>query len=130
VQELQTLGDNVGVEQPDAGGVAAGSIEACDKPVLDGIAGAQKDNRNGTGSRLGCPGRIDAVGVNHRNFSVNQIGDHGRETILVTFAPADFKCDVVTFDIARFLQPLPECGNARGSTLLRSVVEKSDHRPL
>jgi hypothetical protein len=73
------------------------------KAVLDRIAGAQEDNGNGLGGRLGCQGRVDAVGVDYRNLSVDELGDHDPETIFLTFGPAVFKCDVVAFDVACFL---------------------------
>ena len=71
--------------------VAAGSVQAGDKPYLDRVTPYRKDDRNGCSSCFGrfCR-RSTAARRNHVYPTMNQFGCKRRQSIILAFRPAIF----------------------------------------
>jgi hypothetical protein len=93
--------------------VSARPIETGDKTVADRIAGAQEDDGNGGGRRLGREGRKVARGARSR---LGWRSAERRST--VTFRPS-------TWPISS--EALAECRDPRRHRLGRGATKKSDH---
>ena len=79
----------------DAGGVAAGAIEAADEAQLDRRVRHQKVDRSGRGRRLGR-GRRRGAGQrrDHRDPLADQIRSQFRQPLVLALGPAEFDRDV------------------------------------
>jgi len=75
-----------GIKKARARDIAPGSIKARDKADYDRITGANKDNRNLRGCRLGCRCRW-SVRRDYRDFTAYKIGGHYLEAIILTPCP-------------------------------------------
>ena len=113
VQKLQTLGFQFRPKQAHACNVAPGSIKARDDPGHDWIAGADKDNRNLRGCRLGhrCH---RGIGGDHSHFATDKIGSHCWEVIVPAPGPLEIHRDVFTFGVTAFIESLEEPRHVHG----------------
>ena len=75
MQKPQTLALQFQAEQAHARDIASGSIKARDEADYDRIAGANKDNWNLLGCRLGYWCRWGVCG-DHSHFTTHKIGRH------------------------------------------------------
>ena len=112
VQKLQTLGLQFRPEKAHARDIAPGSIKARDEAEHDRIAGADKDNRNLRGCRLGYRCRRGIRG-DHSHFTTYKIGSHYLEAIVLTPSPPVIHCDVFTLDVTGFIESMEESGHVR-----------------
>jgi hypothetical protein len=112
--------------------VAAWVTEASDEAEPEGITARFKDNRNGCGFCLCRKRRRSAGCSNDRNLMMNKLGHKPGEPISSTVCPTIFNRDVLTFNVAHFLQAATE-GSHHGLVAIgRRHIKKADqrHRPL
>src|SRR5258705_6620266 len=112
VQKLQTLSLQFRPEKAHARYIAPGSIKARDQAEHDRIAGADKDNRNLRGCRLGYRCRRGIRG-NHSHSTTYKIGSHYLEAIVLTLSPLVIHRDVFTLDVTGFIDSVQESGHVR-----------------
>jgi hypothetical protein len=82
-----------------------GRSKARDEADYDRITGANKDNRNLGGCRLGCRCRW-SVRRDYRDFTAYKIGSHYLEAIILTPSPLVIYRDVLTLDITAFIESM------------------------
>ena len=82
-----------------------GRSKARDEADYDRITGANKDNRNLGGCRLGCRCRW-SVRRDYRDFTAYKIGSHYLEAIILTPSPLVVYRDVLTLDITAFIESM------------------------
>ena len=99
-----------GIKKARARDIAPGSIKARDEADYDRITGANKDNRNLRGCRLGCRCRW-SVRRDYRDFTAYKIGGHYLEAIILTPSPLVIYRDVLTLDITAFIESMEESGH-------------------
>src|SRR5712664_904247 len=127
VQKLQTLGLQFRPEKTHARDVALRPINACDEASHDWIAGADKDNRNLGGCRLGHRCSRGICG-DHSHFATYKIGSHCLKVVVLTPGPSVIQRDVSTLDVTGFAESMEESGHVRAVSFWRSAIEESDHR--
>jgi hypothetical protein len=110
VQQFQPFGRNHRVQISYARDIAARVTKAGDEAETEGISGRFKDNRNGCGFCLRRKRRWSPGCGNHGDLVMNQLGYKQREPIGSIVRPAKFNREVLTFDIAHFLQAATEGG--------------------
>ena len=106
-QQLQPLRPYLYVQIGYARQVAAGPVQAGDKPNLDRVDRYREDDRNGRSRRLGRQCRRSAAARrNHGHLTLNQFGRKRRQSIILALRPAIFDRDVLALDISCLFQPL------------------------
>jgi len=92
--------------------IASRSIKANDEAVHDRIAGADKDDRNLCGCRLGyrCRRRIRG---DQSHFTAYKIGSHCLQAIVLTPSPLVVHRDVSTLDVTGFIESMEESCRVR-----------------
>ena len=105
VQQFQPLRRYLHVQLGHARDVAARPVKAGDEAELDRVAAHFEDDRNGRGRRLCRKRRRSAGRGNHGHLTMNQIGRHCRQPIVLVFRPAVFDRDVLALDVTGFAQP-------------------------
>src|SRR5882762_6798839 len=106
-QQLQPLRPHLYVQVRYAGQVAAGPVEAGDKPNLDRVDRYREDDRNGRSRRL-CR--------------------QCRQSIILAVRPAIFDRHVLALDISCILQSLAERVQTDRISVRRCAAKKPDHR--
>src|SRR4029077_6534989 len=88
--------------------VAAGAVETGHETDIDRIGAYREDNRNVWGCRFGGQ-RSRRAKCKDRGHGVSyQVGRHCRQSVEFTTSHAIFDCHIAAFDIAGFLEALPE----------------------
>src|ERR1700730_8491440 len=95
-------------EEVDAGGIAGRPIEASDKAKLDGVAAEHEYNRDCRGGRFGRQRGRRAERSNHCHLPTHQVGRERGQPIVLTFCPAIFDGEALTFNITSFFESLPK----------------------
>jgi hypothetical protein len=116
------------IEAADAGEVTPLPGETRDEAQPDRVA-ARKDDRNRRchGFRRLCR-RSAGERRDHLDLAADEVGGQCRQPIGVALRPAVFDRDVLTFDVAGFVQSLAERGHIRGNRIGRRGAEDADHR--
>src|SRR6267378_1258604 len=128
-QQLQPLRPHLYVQVRYAGQVAAGPVEAGDKPNLDRVDRYREDDRNGRSRRLCRKCRRSTAGRrNHSHLTVNQVGRQCRQSIILAVRPAIFDRHVLALDISCILQSLAERVQTDRISVRRCAAKKPDHR--
>ena len=105
-----------------------GRLRACDEADPDRVGARFKDDRCRRGRRLcrKCARRTRRG--NHSHLTMNQIGHHCWQPIVLAVRPAVFDRHAVAIDVTGFAQPC-EKGRKFSRVILRRLgVEKPDHR--
>jgi hypothetical protein len=107
-------------------------VEAGYEARLDRVDAEEEDDRNCRGRRLGGECRRRAVGDNHGHLPTNQFGREIRQSIVLALRPTVFDGDVLAFDIAGFVEALPERHQTAGNVvgLGRPGAEIANHGHL
>jgi len=103
-----------------------GSIEAGNEAKIDRIGADREYDRNGCGCRL-CRQRSGRGGRNDDCRQIgHQFGGKCRQAVEATIGRAIFDRDVVAFDIAGFLESLPNSANL--SIIELTAAQQADQR--
>src|SRR5206468_1532134 len=114
---------------PDSGHVAAGMAETLDESELYRILAAAENDRNGLSRRFGGDRRRQAAGRDdHGDLALDQLGGELRQQVRAAFGPAVFDREVLTVDVAAFLQALAESFDEMRAFVGPAAVEKADER--
>ena len=84
------FGPSSATNDAHASEVAARSVEAGNKPTLDRIEPAEKNDRNRRGCRLGYLSRGPIRG-NHGHLPTNKVGGQRRQSIVLDCPPSDIR---------------------------------------
>src|SRR5262249_35736239 len=109
--------------------IAAGPVEADDKPQLDRVVTAGEHDRNCRRRPFGCqrgsdtPRRSDDA-----DLMPKQVVDEGGQSIVLTLGPAILNGNVLPLDVSALLQSLMECCECIGGLAGGPAAEKADHR--
>jgi len=128
VKQFQPLRSYLRSQVGHAGDIAARSAQAFDEAEPDRIAAYFEDDRNGRGRRLCCERRRSSGRGNHCHLTINEVGCHFRQPISSTLGPTVIDRNVLTIDIAGFLQALTECSRHGPVSVSRGDIEECDHR--
>ena len=112
MQKGQTLGLQCLPQQTHARNVAPRPVKARDDADHDWIAGADKDNRNLRGCRLGYRRRWGIRG-DHGHLMTYKIGSHSLEAIVLTPSPPVIHHDIFTLDVTDFHEPMEKPDHVR-----------------
>lgn len=114
LQKLQLFAADLGIESRQSGNVSAGSSQAGDKPVGDGIAIEPHDDWN-------CARRFPGRGSSRRAaahdevyLEVNQLGCEARQPIGFAFRGTVLDDNVLSLHVPKVAEALPECADAGG----------------
>src|SRR5262245_37934470 len=91
-----------------AGGVAAGTVQACDKAACDWILAGKKDHRDATSGSL-CSVRCRRVGSEDGYPESDEVVHHIGDAIIVPLGPAVFNGDIFADPVASFCKSADEC---------------------
>src|SRR5262249_22269185 len=91
-----------------AGGVAAGTVQACDKATRDWILAGKEDNRDLASGAL-CSMRYRRVRSEDGNPATDKVTDHVGDAIIVALSPAVFDRYILADRIAGFCKSADEC---------------------
>jgi hypothetical protein len=126
---FQTFCDQFSGAPSDARDIATWPVQAGDETQFDRIATDREHDGNRDRRCLGreCRGGTDRRD-NRAHLTTHQIGRHRRQAIILTFRPAIFDCDVLSFDVAGVFQALAKCARGDRIPIGRCAVEEPDHR--
>ena len=134
LQQLETLGGQLGEGERQAGDVAAGPRQARAQPSRDRIAARQGDDRD----RLRCLARRLArrlaAGEDHVHLETHQLFGHRRQPIGAAVGVAALDDDVPALDVAglaqAFCESPPRSGRGRrGRRCERTTARRCAARP-
>src|SRR5262249_52596040 len=109
--------------------IAAGTVEAGDKSILDRVAADHEYDRNRRRCSLGRKRRDRVAGrSDHGHLATHKIGRKRRQTIVVTLGKAILDRHCLALDEASFFQPLAKCGYEGRALGGRAAVKESYHR--
>src|SRR5262249_15937835 len=115
VQQLQPFRCNRPDEKAHSRDIDAWPIEARDQTEFDRVAAAGKNDWYRPGGRLSRQRRT-GIGEDCGNLTGDQISGKRRSSIGLLLGPAIFDRDVLTLDVAGFLQTLTECSYIKRHT--------------
>ena len=127
-QQLEPLGGQLADEKIDPGHVAGGPGKAADETEPDRVFGDHEDDGDRRGRRLGGHRRNRAHGGDHGNLPANEVGDQGRQPVVLTLGKAVDDRRVLALDVARLLETLAETVQSVRDRVGRRVIEKSYRR--
>src|SRR5262249_33479259 len=127
-QEPRPVGVHLAEKIIDAGCVATGSSQACDKPELHRVLahGKYDGDCRGCSFRGECSRLIPSC-RDHSHLPAHQIGHHPRQTIVVAFDPMILDGYVLTVDIAGFAKTFIESGRIARIGMRRLAANDPDH---
>src|ERR1700737_2408384 len=128
MQQFQPLGFYLHVHLCHARDIATWAVKAGDEAEPDWVAGAFEDDRNCRGRRLCRKCRRSSGRGNHGHLAMNQVRGQSGNSIVMFLRPAVFDRDVLTFDVARFIEPLAECGCEGHVAMARPHIEIANQR--
>src|SRR5262249_22933307 len=115
MEQLDTLWCQFHCNEGYSGDVAAGVRKAVDQPKRNGISAAHEYNWNFV--RRLCGG--ECLRGSNRKDDIYTVFDKFRgklrKTLLLTFRIAPFDKKILTFHIAQFTKPIPECSEKLGT---------------
>src|SRR4029077_2030154 len=104
MQESQPLGRPLASEKIDARRVTLRPSEARHKAEFDRVFTHTEDNRYRRRRSFGCEGAgRTARRRDDRHTTADEIGCQGPKTVVLTFRPAIFDCNVLPFDKTEFV---------------------------
>src|SRR5262249_3313558 len=109
--------------------IAAGPVEAGDKPDLHRITSDQEDNWYGRGCRLGGECACGGGRQYDCHLPADQVGCHCGQPIVSPFGPAVLYSKVLVLDVAGVAQALTECRERIRTTSGREAAENTDAQP-
>ena len=112
MQKPQTLALQFQPEKAYTRDIAPGSIKARDEADHDRIAGADEDDRNLSGCRLGYRSRRSIRG-DHSHFATHKISSHHLEAVVLTSSPLVIHRDVLALDVTGFIESTEESRRIR-----------------
>ncbi len=116
-------------EERHARHVSAGSVQARNNSLLDGISADCKHDRNRRGCRLDRErGNIPSADGYQGDVSPDKFTGQRREAIELIFRPAIFNGHAITFDEPAFAKTFSECGQVIGSRTGRTTMQEADDR--
>jgi hypothetical protein len=130
VQQLQPLRRCLHVRLGHARDIAARPAKAGDETEPDWVAARFEDDRNGRGCRLCRKRRGSAGRGNHGNLTMNQIGRHRRQPIILAFRPTVFDRYVLAIYVTSFAQPFEKGGQVPRIALGGSGIHEPNYRHL
>jgi hypothetical protein len=96
----------------DPGGVAARPVEAGNEANFHRVSANDEDDGNRRRRCFGCKRSRGADRCDDDSHPpANQVRREIRQALVVTFAPAIFDGDILTFDVTGFAQTLAERGH-------------------
>jgi len=69
---------------------------------------------------------VSAGGSDHSNLTADEVGRHFVEQIILTACPTVLNCDVLSFDVTRFCQPLRKTRKVAIKSLGLSATKHPD----
>src|SRR5262249_26298193 len=128
MQQFQSLCYQLVNEKIDTRRVSAGPGEAGDETKSDRVFASGKDYGDRCGCRLGgeCSGR--RCGRNHGDTPANQVSRKFRQSFELTVSPAQFKRNVLAFDVSGLPEALAKSAQIIPEGLGRLGMQKSNHR--
>src|SRR5262249_43236636 len=127
-RQFQALWPEPHRQRDDAGEIAARPAEAGDKPNLDRVDPHIENDRNRCGRRLGRQCCRNGARGDHAHLAADQIGGHGRQTVVLPLSPAIFDRYVAALDVTGLAQSLAKRAHAIHIRASRRAAEKSDER--
>ena len=106
MQESETLSLHLADKKVNTCRVAAGPVEASDKPQLDRVITAGEHDRNCRCCRFSCQRGPDASSrSDDADLMPKQVADERRQSIVLTLGPAIFDRDVLSLDVSPCFSP-------------------------
>src|SRR5262249_23870135 len=116
------------VQKACSSDVATRSVDAGNETKFDRVTANREDDRNGRRCGFGRERRRGALDRNDRGyFAANQISRQRKQSVQLTLGPAVLHCDIAAFDVAGFVETLPDRVELAGSFTVRAA-EQADHR--
>ena len=129
MQQPQALACHFLGESIDAGRIAAGPAEICNKAKPDRIFGNSERDRDGRCRRLRGKRCDDAAWRrDDRHLSFDEISHHRRQMIGAALQPVILDRNVFAFDQAGFAKTLAECVRTALEALCRTGVDEANDR--
>ena len=110
-------------------GVSARMAEAAYEAKFDGVGANKKHNWSCGGSRFGGKRRNGGGTSDHSYSTLNEVGRHRWQSILVALRPTEFDRDVLALNVAGLGKAPDESRNLAGPLVdRRSAAEIADNR--